>query len=181
LFARALAKLLGQSDAEDAFAAALLQDMAVPLLAKEFPSEYLKLLEARRQGERLSELERATFGWTHAEIGGQMARKWKLPDETARLIERHTSIEEAVTAQQRKPTEIAVALSSLLPTAGDPNWPERESFQTHFEQVRPKGAQSAAELLAQVDKEFGDFAPVLKIAAPARTLLECFNESQPAA
>src|SRR5688500_10335372 len=86
LFARAVAKLMGLRDAEDAFAAALLQDMAVPLLAKEFPTEYVKLLEARGQGVRLSDLEREQFGWTHAEVGGQMARKWKLPDETAKLI-----------------------------------------------------------------------------------------------
>ena len=47
LFARAFGKLLGLKDAEDLFAAALLQDMAVPLLAKEQPQRYLKLLEAR--------------------------------------------------------------------------------------------------------------------------------------
>src|SRR3972149_2308599 len=35
LFARAMARLLGIKDGEEAFAAALLQDMAVPLLAKE--------------------------------------------------------------------------------------------------------------------------------------------------
>jgi HD-like signal output (HDOD) protein len=180
LFARAVAKLLGLRDAEDAFAAALLQDMAVPLLAKEFPTEYLKLLEARGQGVRLSDLERETFGWTHAEIGGQMARKWKLPDETAKLIERHTAIDALVAAEKRNPSEVAVALSSLLPTAGDQHWPECGAFQKHYDQVRPKGSQSAAEVLTQVDKEFAEFAPVLKIAAPARTLLECFNEAQAA-
>ncbi len=36
LFARAVAKLQGLKTAEDVFTAALLQDMAVPLLAKEF-------------------------------------------------------------------------------------------------------------------------------------------------
>jgi HD-like signal output (HDOD) protein len=180
LFARAVAKLLGLRDAEDAFAGALLQDMAVPLLAKEFPTDYLKLLEARGQGVRLSDLEREAFGWTHAEIGGQMARKWKLPDETAKLIERHTAIDEVISAEKRNPAAIAVALSALLPTAGDQHWPEVDLFQKHYDQVRPKGTQSAAEVLTQVDKEFSEFAPVLKIAAPARTLLECFNEAQAA-
>lgn len=180
LFARAVARLLGLREAEDAFAAALLQDMAVPLLAKEFPAEYVKLLESRGQGVRLSDLERESFGWTHAEIGGQMARKWKLPEDTAALIERHTAIDEIVSAEKLKPAEAAVALSSLLPTAGDQHWPECGAFQKYYERMRPKGTQSAAELLTQVDKEFADFAPVLKIAAPARTLLECFNEAQAA-
>jgi hypothetical protein len=155
--------------------------MAVPLLAKEFPAEYLKLLESRMQGVRLSELERQSFGWTHAEIGGQMARKWKLPEETAALIERHTEIEEILGEEKIKPAEAAVALSSLLPTASDQHWPECSVFQKYFDRLRPPGAQSAAELLTQVDKEFADFAPVLKIAAPARSLLDCFNEAQAAA
>ena len=47
LFARSFGKLLGLKEAEDLFAAALLQDMAVPLLAKEQPTRYLKLLETR--------------------------------------------------------------------------------------------------------------------------------------
>jgi HD-like signal output (HDOD) protein len=180
LFARTVARLLGLREAEDAFAAALLQDMAVPLLAKELPNEYIKLLEARGQGSRLSELERQTFGWTHAEVGGQMARKWKLPEETAHLVERHTEIEAIVAEERANPAEAAVALSSMLPTAGDQHWPECGVFQKHYDHLSPKDSQSAAELLAQVDKEFSDFAPVLKIASPARTLLECFNEAQAA-
>ncbi len=41
-------------------------------------------------------------------------------------------------------------------------------FLKHYDQLRPKGTQNAAELLTQVDKEFTEFAPVLKIAAPKR-------------
>jgi HD-like signal output (HDOD) protein len=57
LFARAFGKLQGLKDAEDLFAAALLQDMAVPLLAKELPTQYVQLLEGRKGGmTRLSSL-----------------------------------------------------------------------------------------------------------------------------
>src|SRR6476619_2771131 len=65
LFSRAFGKVLGLKEAEDLFASALLQDMAIPLLAKEQPARYLKLLESRCEGEtRLSDLERKEFGWT---------------------------------------------------------------------------------------------------------------------
>ena len=50
MFARTVGRLLGQADSEDLFAAALLQDMAVPLLAKELPEEYDKLFHARQGG-----------------------------------------------------------------------------------------------------------------------------------
>ena len=90
LFARAVAKLQGLKTTEEIFTAALLQDMAVPLLAKEFPQVYVKLLEARNQGRRrLSHLESETFGWTHGQAAGMLARQWKLPEEFAVLIEGH--------------------------------------------------------------------------------------------
>ncbi|HEX5103844.1 MAG TPA: HDOD domain-containing protein, partial [Pirellulaceae bacterium] len=76
LFARAFGKLIGLKEAEELFASALLQDMAIPLLAKEQPQRYLRLLEQRTLGEsRLSDLEREEFGWTHADAAGYMARK----------------------------------------------------------------------------------------------------------
>lgn len=178
LFARAVAKMLGLKDAEEPFAAALLQDMAVPMLAKEFTTEYMDLLVARSQGAaRLSDLERERFGWTHADVAGQMARKWKLPEASAHLIERHTSIDE-LTAKPGSPiAEIAVALSSLLPNCSDSTWFERPAFSKHYALVCPKGGQSIPELLGSVDKEFTEFAPVLKISAPAKTLVESYTEA----
>ena len=91
LFARAIAKLHGLKTAEEIFTAALLQDMAIPLLAKEFSQVYLKLLEARDQGRRrLSNLENETFGWTHGQAAGLLARQWNLPEEFAAVIEGHS-------------------------------------------------------------------------------------------
>jgi len=94
LFTRAMAKLLGMQEAEEPFAAALLQDMAVPLLAKEAPELYAKLIRSRDHGTfRLSFLEKKTLGWTHAEAAGIMARQWNLPDGLVQLVEGHTSID----------------------------------------------------------------------------------------
>ena len=50
LFARSMGGLMGIKSAEDLFAAALLQDMAVPLLAKEMPDQYMSLFEGRHDG-----------------------------------------------------------------------------------------------------------------------------------
>ena len=58
---------------EEVFAVALLQDIAVPLLAKEMPEVYAVLLDQCDQSDmRLSELERKKFGWSHAEVVSQM-------------------------------------------------------------------------------------------------------------
>src|SRR5882724_11849334 len=77
LFARAFGKLLGLKDTEDLFAAALLQDMAIPILAKEIGADYQAVLVARQEGKvRLSQLEQQKFGWSHAQAAGHLARAW---------------------------------------------------------------------------------------------------------
>jgi len=177
LFARATGKLLGLKDAEDLFAGALLQDMAIPLLAKEQPAKYLKMLEARQEGEkRLSDLERAEFGWTHAEAAGYMARHWSLPEEFARLIEAHTQIDHFVETNCSEAGKLAVALSALLPAAQDDQWYEQRKFLNYY--GRLVGARKPVdELFAQTDREFAEFAPILKLSSPAKPLVEHLSEA----
>ncbi len=177
LFARAMAKILGLKEAEEPFAAALLQDMAVPVLAKEAPKLYAKLLQARDGGKfRLSGLEQQVFGWTHAEAAGILARLWNLPDDFALLLENHQAIDLWVSQADSEPGKLAVALSAMLPTTADPTWEECEAFEGHYRQVAPAGSPSAVELLEQTDREFTEFAPVLKLATPNKSLLDSFNE-----
>jgi HD-like signal output (HDOD) protein len=180
LFARAMGKVMGQRDAEDLFAAALLQDMAVPLLAKELSQKYVSVLEARAKGERrLSEIERETFGWTHADAAAQMARSWSLPEEFSRLIEAHVDLPAAAAKLPAEPGPYCVALSALLPASADEHWHDRGPFVEAFTAARPSGP-SIDSVLSQVDKQFAEFAPVLKVTVPKRTLVDCLQaEAQP--
>jgi HD-like signal output (HDOD) protein len=176
LFARATGKMLGMTEAEDLFAAALLQDMAVPLLAKEMPECYAELLQARASGQaRLSDLERVRFGWTHADAAARMTRQWNLPDDFTRLIERHIAIDELIESPATQLSETAVALSALLPTSSDEGWCECQKFEECFNRIRPAGGASIAGLLEQTDREFAEFAPVLKINASGRSLVESYQ------
>jgi HD-like signal output (HDOD) protein len=178
LFARAFGKLLGMKEAEELFASALLQDMAIPLLAKEEPQRYLKLLEARSLGEsRLSELEKAEFGWTHAEAAGFMARKWSLPEEFAQLIEAHIKLDEFLSSGCKEPGKLAVALSALLPANHDEQWHERARFIQAFQKLAGAKGRTIEDLFAQIDQEFADFAPVLKLPAPAKSLVQHWNDA----
>jgi HD-like signal output (HDOD) protein len=177
LFARALAKILGMKEAEDTFAAALLQDMAVPVLAKESPQVYVKLLESRKQGHiRLSSLENQVFGWNHAQAGGMMARHWNLPEDFAHLIENHTEIEKLIQQIAEAPDKAAVAMSALLPAIADPVWIECQKFESYYEKINPGNSPTIMELLSQVDLEFDQFAPLMKIATPAKSLVDCYND-----
>ncbi len=177
LFARALAKLLGMKEPEEPFAAALLQDMAVPLLAKEAPQLYEKLLQARDSGVRLSALEKHACGWTHAQAGGIMARGWNLPESFAVLVESHLDIERWVCQSVAEAGKLSVALSGLLPCAVDLTWGEHAKFDEYYQKVCPAGGPSVSEILAQIDGEFTEFAPLLKLTTSGKSLVDYHNEA----
>lgn len=178
LAARRLGKLWGLKDAEESFSAALLQDMALPLLAKTATEVYARLDAARENGRfRLSSLESQVFGWTHADAAGIMARRWNLPEEFALLIESHTSIE-SLAAEAGAPTDrLAVALSALLPAVADRQWIEAAQFEDYYERFCPEDGPGLRDLLAQLDLECAEFAPLLRLSVPAMTLVECYDET----
>jgi HD-like signal output (HDOD) protein len=178
LFARSFGKLLGMREAEEPFAAALLQDMAVPLLAKQLPAEYAELLELREQGKvRLSQLEQERFGWTHYDAAVKMGRQWNLPEEFVTLIQHHTTLDELIQTQGTPPGHLAVALSALLPAGADDAWHESSAFERAYQTLCPAGGPPVADFLEKIDTEFQEFAPLMKIATPAKSLLASYQEA----
>jgi HD-like signal output (HDOD) protein len=178
IFARGLGKRLKLREAEDLFAIALLQDMAVPVLAKELPAEYDSLLTARQGGtHRLSDLEREQLGWTHAEAGAMLARRWQLPQAFAETIEQHATVKLPPSKRSGAGLNV-IGLSALLPSACDPTWTDRETFLAALEMVQGDGGEGAEELLAEVDQEFSEFAPFMKVTQPARSLVD-FLQADP--
>ena len=182
LFARTMGRLMGLREVEEAFAAALLQDMAIPLLAKEFPQVYQQLLEKRCQGQvRLSDLERQVFGWTHAEAGGRIARRWNLPEQFSAMIAAHAVEPAGLARLATEPGKAAVALSSWLPSSVDPLWVECPSWESGYRQLAPSGSPTVLDFLGQVDAQLAEFAPLLKLPAPSTTLVDAYQEMAAAA
>jgi HD-like signal output (HDOD) protein len=179
LFARTLSRLLGLSEAEETFAAALLQDMAVPLLAKEVPDAYAKLFDARQRSHnrvRLSQLETYAFGWHHATAAGIAARQWHLPETLSALVEDHLSVEQHLARGEAEPGKLAVGLSALLPAVDDPEWFDFPKFESFCEQVRPLDGPTLEKLLDQVDQEFAEIAPLLRIPMPRVPLVANYHQ-----
>ncbi len=173
VFARMLGRSLKLSNAEDLFAGALLQDMAIPLLLKELPDQYQELVERRAtEGRRLSGLEKEMFGWDHADAAAMLAQRWSLPEEFVTLIARHTQLDELLRGGEQEQGGACVALASLLPSCSDASWNELDSFSRGFCQLTGRDAAAEAELLAEVDEVTNEFAPLLKLPAPKRSLVE---------
>ena len=178
LFARVLGKQMGVKDAEDFFAAALLQDMAIPLLAKELPEHYAEMFAERQEGNvGLSQLEQDRFGWTHAAAAGVLATIWNLPGEFGDYMATHTEWESLSTSSDASPGQLAVALSALLPSGADPTWHCGPQFEAGYTQLAGAGAPPIAEFLTQTDDLFTEFAPVLKLNTTIKPLAESYAES----
>jgi len=173
LFARTLGKNLRLPDAEDLFAGALLQDMAIPLLLKELPAEYESLIQRRAsEGRRLSGLENELFGWDHADAASMLAKQWKLPMRFVQLIGQHTQLDALLVAGDAHRGSACVALASLLPACTDADWSEHADFIAGFNTLCGAAAEDLAGIFADVDESTAEFAPLLKLPIPSTTLTD---------
>lgn len=78
--AASLSRKVDRAGASVNFSAALLEDVAVPLLVVNVPG-YPTVLERWKAGEgSLGELEDATFGWSHAQVAGWLFDEWGFPE-----------------------------------------------------------------------------------------------------
>jgi HD-like signal output (HDOD) protein/ActR/RegA family two-component response regulator len=80
----------GDPEADDSFAAGLLLDVGLLVLAANEP-EYLGevLLTAEREGRHVHEIELERHGITHAEIGAHLLALWGLPHTIVEAVAHH--------------------------------------------------------------------------------------------
>jgi len=172
MFARFLLLELKTGDAEMAFAGALLQDMAIPLLLKTKGADYSPVLDSlvHHSAKRLSELESEYFGWTHADACLVLCHYWKLPEILVDMTSNHLQVPTTSADFTQFPERSVVALSALLPSAAQAEWSERERFISTFDLCLPGKAQLYTALFDKVDREFDQYASLLHIAPPKRSM-----------
>jgi putative nucleotidyltransferase with HDIG domain len=107
LAARKLAKLAGGCDAEAVFTAGLLHDIGELLIFNRLPEqakEALLLVLDSADVLPIHQAEQQTMGFDHAQVGGELARHWKLPPLLEECIDFHHEIQ----AAKRYPRETAL-------------------------------------------------------------------------
>jgi len=87
--ARGFARRLHAGTQSEAFAAGLLLDMAIPVLAFVKGRLYTDAYRASMNGESLIALEKELLGYTHAMAGEIIAEAWELPEYLCAAISGH--------------------------------------------------------------------------------------------
>ena len=178
LFAKSLGRLLDAEDLDETFTAALLQDIAVPFLVKEFPEQYTALLQQRKDDRiRLSQLEREKFGWTHSDAAHTLFERWNLPSKISDLVQSHTDVDKLIVQPGCKVETLAVALSSMLPADCDQEWHECERLDEYYRRIDNQRMPTLQELLVEVDQAFVEIATSLGVGANVWTLAERHAEA----
>lgn len=90
LAARHIATNQREASLERFFVAGILHDVGRLVMYIRDPDHCLALLErCRSTGELLSLAERDFFGFDHADVGGALLRRWKIPPRVAEPVEKH--------------------------------------------------------------------------------------------
>jgi putative nucleotidyltransferase with HDIG domain len=77
-------------DVERLFVAGLLHDVGRLVLYRSLPRHAAHVLaQARAEGQLLRVVERRSFGYDHATLGGMLLRKWRFPESLERAVRHH--------------------------------------------------------------------------------------------
>lgn len=79
----------GYPDLEELYLCGLLHDSGILFLKTNFPEEYNLVLEKKKNGERLSKIEKTFLATDHLEFGEETIRNWSFPRNLKKVIESH--------------------------------------------------------------------------------------------
>jgi serine/threonine-protein kinase len=158
LFARHVARLL-RTDAETAFAAAMLQDFMLPALTNDLFSTYLPFAKEQEKTQiDLHRFERKAQNWDHTEAAGHVMYAWGFPDElTCCTLLHHRGLKLLADKKLGRTPAAAVAVSALIPDALG------QVANGMAQLVALDSKWPAFNLLAvaeQVDRDFQELSPV---------------------
>lgn len=116
LFAREIALLL-KTDADVAFAGALLQDFVLPILTNERFEEYLGYTTREESSTaELTTYEDEKLGWNHTLVAAYLMTAWGFSDELICMVMlHHRGLKVLADPNLRQTPAAAVALSALMP------------------------------------------------------------------
>ena len=147
IFSKLVAQRL-KIEAEEAFSASLLQDIAIPLLMDRWYDLYKGVYKKWLEGQGLlHELEDKILSWNHAQAGAWVARDWELPDIFVCAIGLHNAnVSEIKRLRLENTSVLPVVISSRLTSMKD----QGHSMELLFKTC--KGILDLEEILSLVNE-----------------------------
>lgn len=110
LFAQTMAQRSGSGTEGDIFTAGILHDIGIIMEDQYFHEEFTGIIQDERlPAIGLTGVEKSCFGFDHAEFGGRVAQRWKIPDELVQVIKYHHSPLDAPASYQRAASIVFLA------------------------------------------------------------------------
>ncbi|HEY8489758.1 MAG TPA: HDOD domain-containing protein [Dehalococcoidia bacterium] len=110
--AQLMAKETGLAAPEEAFTGGLLHDIGKLVLNRELPQQFSEAVQMTlNRGIPLVEAEFRVFGFTHADVGWEMSRRWSFPLSLGHVLAHHHS---ADLRPDREPLTYIVAQANKL-------------------------------------------------------------------
>jgi HD-like signal output (HDOD) protein len=130
LLAQSLAARNWPKDKDEAFTASLLSHLALPVLLCSWESFYAPIIEQWKESDkRLSEIERADFGWDHAQASAWILKSWDFPAELVGLVGAHNlTIEEIQQHGLEQTVALPIATAALIPSVLRPCMTESKAL-----------------------------------------------------
>jgi len=170
LFAKHAAKIL-EVESEEAFAAGLLQDMALPVLLTQWFDIYRPVYDKwRTSGEPIHEVEKKLLSWNHCQAAAWIAGNWGLPDLMVCCIGLHSAGPDEIRELGLQATAVtAVALSSLV-TPAFRNGAMARNLTLHAGQAGI-ATETLLGITEEVENQIGHLAVSLDIGTVERPAL----------
>lgn len=166
MLARSLARRSHPDELEDAFTAGLLADVAVPVLLSTWSSYYRPIVrEWKRKNTRLSKIERAHFGWDHAQAGAFILQSWEFPEEMVAYTGAHNLTWKKICKLELDDTIVApLAVATYLPSVLKPSRKRFERCRTSAADWLDMTHDDFAECADEVRHSFTEFLDVFDLS-----------------
>jgi putative nucleotidyltransferase with HDIG domain len=157
LTARIIATSRRESNLELFFVAGILHDVGKLIMFIKIPDIFMEMMEESRTSKRLLyKVERERLLFDHAEVGGNLLRKWKIPPRIAEPVEFHHRCQRA--EQYPRETSLLhvadlIAHALEIGGSGDPSVPQLDAAGWDSLNLSPHLLSS---LIKQIDTTFNE-------------------------
>jgi two-component system, cell cycle response regulator len=163
---RRLANLTTRADAEEAFLAALLQDIGLLALRCAIDSaNRAKFEQQHRDHQSLCDFCQQAFGLDHAQIGAALARKWRLPGELAQAIADHHCAITDLPSRSRLSHIVSIANHIVTAITSDDAPQRLNDLRETVCKLLAIDHRQFNELMSQVSDDVGEISRLLAVDA----------------